>query len=127
MCTSSSYYFFTLGRHYHSFASICNKQGGGKAQEAAYIYDELIEKYGASPVLLNGLAVSKMHLSQWEEAETSLKEAITKVCRWLCEVVLCMIVSFACFMQDLQITLFVSFFNTDFSLFLPSQRNAVPV
>lgn len=48
-------------------------------QEAAYIYDELIDKYGSSPVLLNGLAVSKMHLAQWEEAETALKEAITKV------------------------------------------------
>ncbi len=63
----------------HSHNAHTTNQGGGKAQEAAYIYDELIEKYGASPVLLNGLAVSKMHLSQWEEAETSLKEAITKV------------------------------------------------
>lgn len=54
-------------------------QGGAKVQEAAYIYDELIDKYGSSPVLLNGLAVSKMHLAQWEEAETALKEAITKV------------------------------------------------
>lgn len=52
--------------------------GGAKVQEAAYIYDELIDKYGSSPVLLNGLAVSKMHLAQWEEAETALKEAITK-------------------------------------------------
>jgi coatomer protein complex subunit epsilon len=47
-------------------------------QEAAYIYDELIDKYGSSPMLLNGLAVSKMHQTQWDEAESALKEAITK-------------------------------------------------
>lgn len=54
-------------------------QGGAKAQEAAYIYDELIDKYGSSPSLLNGLAVARMHLQQWDEAEGTLKEAITKV------------------------------------------------
>jgi coatomer subunit epsilon len=53
-------------------------QGGAKVQEAAYIYDELIDKYGASPSLLNGLAVAKMHQNEWDEAEASLKEAITK-------------------------------------------------
>ncbi|KAJ1430982.1 vesicle coat complex COPI, epsilon subunit [Ochromonadaceae sp. CCMP2298] len=52
--------------------------GGAKVQEAAYIYDELIDKYGSSPMLLNGLAVSKMHQMQWDEAESALKEAITK-------------------------------------------------
>jgi len=36
--------------------------GGAKgAQDAAYIYDELIDKYGGSSLLLNGLAVAKMH------------------------------------------------------------------
>lgn len=49
-----------------------------KIQEAAYTYDELIDKYGSSPSLLNGLAVAKMHQGQWEEAEAALKEAITK-------------------------------------------------
>ena len=56
------------------------RQGGAKTQEAAYIYDELIDKYGSSPSLLNGLAVARMHLQQWDEAEGTLKEAITKVC-----------------------------------------------
>ena len=51
----------------------------GKAQDAAYIYEELIDKYGASATLLNGLAVSKMHQGQFEEAETNLQEALTKV------------------------------------------------
>lgn len=58
---------------------LAHPQGGAKAQEAAYIYDELIDKYGSSPSLLNGLAVSRMHLQQWDEAEGTLKEAITKV------------------------------------------------
>ena len=58
---------------------VLNSQGGAKIQEAAYIYDELIDKFGASPSLLNGLAVAKMHQGQWDEAEASLKESITKV------------------------------------------------
>lgn len=53
--------------------------GAAKAQEAAYVYDELIDKYGSFPQLLNGLAVAKMHQGQWDEAETALKEAISKV------------------------------------------------
>lgn len=52
--------------------------GGPKAQEAGYVYDELIDKYGASASLLNGLAVAKMHQGQFEDAETSLQEALTK-------------------------------------------------
>ena len=53
--------------------------GAAKAQEAAYMYDELIDKYGSFPPLLNGLAVAKMHQGQWDEAEAQLKEAIAKV------------------------------------------------
>jgi tetratricopeptide (TPR) repeat protein len=52
--------------------------GGGKVQEAAFIYDELVDKYGGSSMLLNGLAVAKMHQEQYEEAETLLQEALTK-------------------------------------------------
>lgn len=51
----------------------------GKAQDAAYIYDELIDKYSATAMLLNGLAAAKMQLNQFEEAETSLQEALNKV------------------------------------------------
>ena len=51
----------------------------GKALEASYLYDELIDKYGGSSLLLNGLALSKMHLSLFEEAETILNDALTKV------------------------------------------------
>lgn len=45
------------------------------------MYEELIDKYGASAMLLNGLAVSKMQQGQFEEAETNLQEALTKVGR----------------------------------------------
>jgi coatomer protein complex subunit epsilon len=54
-------------------------QGGSKDQEAAYIYEELIDKHGGSAMLLCGLAVSKMHMGQFEEAEARLQEALIKV------------------------------------------------
>jgi len=50
----------------------------GKAQDASYIYEELSDKHGASVLLLNGLAVSKMHQAAFEEAETLLQEAVGK-------------------------------------------------
>lgn len=53
---------------------------GGKAQDAAYIYEELIDKYGSSASVLNGLAVAKMHQGLFDEAEINLQEALTKVC-----------------------------------------------
>lgn len=49
---------------------------GGKAQDAVYVYEELIDKYGSSASLLNGLAVAKMHAGSFEEAETHLLEAL---------------------------------------------------
>lgn len=52
--------------------------GSAKAQESSYIYDELIDKYGGSAMLLNGLAVSKMHQAQFDEAEQLLQDALTK-------------------------------------------------
>ncbi|CAM9481232.1 unnamed protein product [Chrysoparadoxa australica] len=53
-------------------------KGGKKVREAAYIYDELIDKYAASPMLLNGMAVARMHLGEWGDAEAALQEAFTK-------------------------------------------------
>lgn len=52
--------------------------GGAKCQEASYAYEELIDKYGATCTLLNGLAVSKMHQGLYEEAEANLQEALLK-------------------------------------------------
>jgi len=50
----------------------------GKAQDAAYIYDELIDKYSSTALLLNGLAAAKMQQGHFEEAETQLQEALQK-------------------------------------------------
>ena len=49
------------------------------SSDAAYIYEELIDKYGGSPLLFNGLAVAKMHQGQHAEAEAALQQALTKV------------------------------------------------
>ena len=43
--------------------------GGAKVQEAQYVYEELIDKYGGSSSLLNGLAATKMHLGNFEGCE----------------------------------------------------------
>ncbi len=47
-------------------------------QDAVYIYEELVDKYGGSLLLLNGLAVAKMHLGLFEEAETTLQDSLAK-------------------------------------------------
>lgn len=52
--------------------------GGDKCKEACYAYEELIDKFEPSLSLLNGLAVSKMHLREWEDAEKSLLAALAK-------------------------------------------------
>ena len=55
-------------------------------QEAFYIYQELADKYNETPLLLNGMAVCKMHMGQFDEAEKYL----LKVCMytymyvWVC-------------------------------------------
>lgn len=51
---------------------------GDKLQEAAYVFDELIEKFGSTPLLLNGVAVANMHMNKFDEAEKSLLEALSK-------------------------------------------------
>lgn len=52
--------------------------GGDKYQEASYIFQELLDKYGATPLLLNGLAVYNLHTRKYEEAEKQLLEALEK-------------------------------------------------
>jgi|TARA_B110000208_G_C11789570_1_gene436964 coatomer protein complex subunit epsilon len=53
-------------------------KGGAKFQEAAYIFQELMDKYDASVMLLNSIAVAYMHMGQYEEAEKELMNAIGK-------------------------------------------------
>jgi len=52
--------------------------GGSKYQEAAYVFQELIDKYGATVRLLNGLAVASMHMGNYSEAKESLVDALSK-------------------------------------------------
>jgi coatomer protein complex subunit epsilon len=53
-------------------------EGGAKFQEAAYIYQELMDKFDASVLLLNSIAVAYMHMGQYEDAEKELMNAIGK-------------------------------------------------
>lgn len=52
--------------------------GGVKYKEAAYAYEELIDKFEPSLALLNGLACVKMQMGEFEEAEKHLVHALTK-------------------------------------------------
>ena len=42
------------------------------------LYEELIDKFGSSLTLLNGLAVAKMHQKDYDEAQKRLQEALGK-------------------------------------------------
>ncbi len=53
-------------------------KGGVNIQEAAYIFQELSDKYGSTALLLNGLAVAEMHMNNFPGAEKMLLDAIAK-------------------------------------------------
>lgn len=52
--------------------------GGDKIQEAYYIHQEMIDKLGATSVLLNGQAVTFLAQGKYSEAEAALNEAMEK-------------------------------------------------
>lgn len=52
--------------------------GQKRVQEALAIVEDLVERYGATSLLHNLAGACLMHLGKWEDAETSLKEALQK-------------------------------------------------
>ncbi|KAI4458840.1 coatomer subunit epsilon [Holotrichia oblita] len=52
--------------------------GKDDLRNAYYIYQDLIDKYGATPLLLNGQAVTYIAQGKMDEAETALLEAFDK-------------------------------------------------
>lgn len=59
-------------------AWIHTAMGGDKLQDAYYIYQELVDKYGSTPLLLNGQAVTFIGQGKHEEADVALQEALDK-------------------------------------------------
>lgn len=51
----------------------------GNPDNAGYIFQELLDKYGQSVLLLNGLAVSCIHQGEFEKAERILQDALLLV------------------------------------------------
>lgn len=53
-------------------------RGGEKIEEAFYSFEELTQKYGSTPLLLNGQAAALIQQGKYEEAESVLTEAEEK-------------------------------------------------
>eukprot|EP00794_Sanderia_malayensis_P010153 gene10153-11190_t len=52
--------------------------GGDKAQDSYYIFQELADKYTPTVMLLNGQAACYMCMNRFEDAESSLQEALER-------------------------------------------------
>lgn len=56
---------------------------GEKLEESYYIFNELKEKFGPTPLLLNGQAACRIAQGKYAEAETLVQEAIEKDANYL--------------------------------------------
>lgn len=52
--------------------------GGERVQEAIYVYQDLLERHGATDQILNGMAACHLAMGKPEESERVLKEALAK-------------------------------------------------
>ena len=50
--------------------------GGNKTEEASYIFQELIDKFDPTVMLLNSLAACKLHMEQYPEADELLQSVL---------------------------------------------------
>ena len=50
--------------------------GGSKCEEASYIFQELMDKFDPTVMLMNSLAVCKLHMEQYPEADELLQSAL---------------------------------------------------
>ena len=66
----------TLTRLANAWVSMA--EGGEKAQDALYEFQELGEKYNMSLMLTNGMALANLHMGKYEEAERLLQEGLSK-------------------------------------------------
>lgn len=52
--------------------------GGSKCQEALFVFEELIDKFVSTPLLLNGQACAYLHQGKHEDADRVLVDALSK-------------------------------------------------
>jgi len=67
----------TLTQLASAWASLGSGTKNG-SQEALYTYQELLERHGATEMLLNGVAACHLSLNQFADAERVLQEALSK-------------------------------------------------
>lgn len=53
-------------------------KGGDKLQDAYYTFQELIDKHGSTPTLVNGQVACLIGQGKYEEAESVLQEVMDK-------------------------------------------------